>query len=87
MKSRTLSAMALAIGLALSTAVAASTPNDVRDLVGARASSGDSALQSRGYVHIETSKCDDRSYGQSWSPSRQTCLPKLVSIKNQSLHP
>ncbi len=58
----------------VSMAAGASTPGDVRDLVGARASSGESALQARGYVHIDTKKYGDRAYGQWWNPSRKECL-------------
>lgn len=64
----------LLVGLLLTAAAAASVPSDVDDLVGARAAGGESQLQRRGYVHIETSKYGDRAYGQWWHPSRKVCL-------------
>jgi hypothetical protein len=64
----------LCVGSMLATAVAASVPNDVKDLVGARASSGDSALNSRGYAHIDTQKYGGGSYSQWWNPSRKNCV-------------
>lgn len=50
------------------------TPNDVRDLVGARAAGGETALKSRGYRFIKTSKSDDRAYSNWWKASNRTCL-------------
>lgn len=62
------------LGTAFATGVAAFTPSNVSDLVGVRASSGDSALSSRGYVHIETQKHGGGSYSQWWNPSLKSCL-------------
>jgi len=50
------------------------TPGDVSDLVGARASSGESQLRSRGYRFIKTSKGGDRSYSNWWRSSTRTCI-------------
>lgn len=50
------------------------TPSDVRDLVGARASSGEAQLQSRGYRFVKTDKSGDRSYSNWWKGSSRTCL-------------
>jgi hypothetical protein len=64
----------LLLGIAFATVAAGVTPSNVSDLVGARASSGDSALNSRGYVHIDTQKYGDGSYSQWWNPSLKSCL-------------
>ena len=61
------------LGLVFS-AVAADTPGDVDDLVGARASSGESALEERGYHHVSTSKGSDRAWSNWWNPGRKACL-------------
>lgn len=50
------------------------TPSDVRDLVGARASSGEIQLRNRGYQFIKTEKGGDRSYSNWWHRGRQVCL-------------
>ncbi len=50
------------------------TPSDVSDLVGSRASSGESVLRSRGYRFIKTTKSDDRSYSNWWKSSNRTCI-------------
>lgn len=50
------------------------TPSDVRDLVGSRAAGGETALKSRGYRFIKTSKSDDREYSNWWKASNKTCL-------------
>lgn len=49
------------------------TPSDLEDLVGVRASSGERALDDRGYVHISTQKGSDRAWSQWWNRSRKTC--------------
>ena len=49
-------------------------PGDVSDLVGVRASNGESELRNRGYRFIKTSKGDDRSYSNWWKASTRTCL-------------
>lgn len=49
-------------------------PDDVADLVGARAAGGETDLKSRGYRFIKTSKSDDRSYSNWWNASSKTCL-------------
>lgn len=64
----------LVLAVLFATVAAGSTPNDVEDLVGARAGTGEAALESRGYVHITTQKGGDRSYSNWWSASRKTCL-------------
>ncbi|MBK6590405.1 MAG: hypothetical protein IPG22_19155 [Acidobacteria bacterium] len=49
-------------------------PSDVADLVGTKASGGESDLKSRGYRFIKTSKGGDRSYSNWWKSSSSTCL-------------
>jgi hypothetical protein len=67
-------ALLTALGAAFATGVAAFTPSNVSDLIGARASSGDDALTDRGYVHIDTQKHGGGAYSQWWSPSLKSCL-------------
>ena len=64
----------IAAGATFATMASAFTPSNVSDLVGARASSGDGALTSRGYVHIDTQKHGGGSYSQWWNPSLKSCL-------------
>lgn len=59
-------------------ALAQTTPSDVRDLVGVRASSGESALQSRGFTHIKTDAGDDRLWANWWNSSRRECITVAV---------
>ncbi len=56
-------------GLAL-----AQAPRDLRDLVGARASSGESALESRGYAHVNTNTGADRKWSNWWNASSRQCV-------------
>jgi hypothetical protein len=58
----------------LASTVSANTPNDVRDLVGASARSGENALRSMGYVHIDTHKSGNRSHGYWWNDRKTRCL-------------
>lgn len=55
------------------------TPYDVRDLVGARAASGESQLRSRGYTFVKTEKGADRSFSNWWDRSNKICL-NVVTI-------
>jgi hypothetical protein len=55
-------------------AVAQVTPSDVRDLVGARGSSGESELASRGYVNVGGQTGDDRKWTYWWNDRRGVCL-------------
>ncbi|MDX3884088.1 MAG: hypothetical protein QHC65_06675 [Sphingomonas sp.] len=52
----------------------AATPGDVRDLVGARASAGESALESRGYTFQHGSTGDDRKWTYWWNRDKKQCL-------------
>lgn len=64
---------AILIGLLPST-VQAQTPRDVNDLVGVRASGGETQLRDRGYVYIDASRAADRSYTMWWNPQTSTCI-------------
>lgn len=55
-------------------AAAQVTPSDVRDLVGARGSSGESELASRGYVNTGGRSGDDRKWTYWWNEQRGVCL-------------
>lgn len=55
-------------------ASAQSTPSDVRDLVGARGSSGETALTNRGYVNVGGETGDDRTWTYWWNERRGVCL-------------
>ncbi len=72
---------AIIMGLALLTplcaplaASAQSTPSDVRDLVGARGSSGEAELMRRGYVNAGGQTGDDRVWTYWWNARRGVCL-------------
>ena len=55
-------------------AAAQVTPSDVRDLVGARGSSGEAELASRGYVNVGGQSGDDRKWTYWWNERRGVCL-------------
>jgi len=55
-------------------ASAQSTPSDVRDLVGARGSSGEAELIRRGYVNAGGQTGDDRVWTNWWNARRGVCL-------------
>ena len=61
-------------------ATAQAETNDLADLVGARASSGELALQSRGYEFIKSQKGDDRVWSYWYQPSTNNCV--TVAIYN-----
>lgn len=58
----------------LATAMAQNAPSDVRDLVGARGSSGETQLQARGYVNVGVQTGDDRKWTYWWNERRGACL-------------
>ena len=49
-------------------------PSDVRDLIGARASSGETQLRNRGYQFVKTQKGAGRIYSNWWHNGRRVCL-------------
>lgn len=55
-------------------AQAQSTPADMRDLIGARGSSGEQALTARGYVNVGGQTGDDRVWTNWWNERRGVCL-------------
>lgn len=65
----------IAITLLVTTALfAQDTAYDLRDLVGVRASSGESQLKSRGYTSVKTSSGNDRKWTNWWNNSRNVCV-------------
>jgi hypothetical protein len=55
-------------------AVAQETPYNLQDLIGARASSGESQLRSRGYSFVKTTTGGDRKWSNWWANSSRTCI-------------
>lgn len=55
-------------------AIAQSTPRELRDLVGGRASTGESELQKRGYTWVKTTEGSDRKWSNWWNDSRRQCI-------------
>lgn len=74
MRSSRLSIPVAAAILLAGPATAQVTPSDVRDLVGARAAGGESALASRGYVSAGGRTGDDRKWTYWWNDRRGVCL-------------
>lgn len=70
----TASALLGAMTLAAHPAAAQATPSDVRDLIGARGSSGEAELASRGYVNVGGQTGDDRKWTYWWNERRGVCL-------------
>lgn len=60
--------------LGISARAAAQAPPDVADLVGARGAGGESELQRRGYVFVQTKTGDDRKWSNWWNAVRRQCL-------------
>ena len=69
-----LSSILVGTALLAGQAAAQVTPSDVRDLVGARGSSGESELATRGYVNIGGQRGDDRKWTYWWNERRGVCL-------------
>jgi len=68
-----LSACCAMLGVPASTAHA-EPPSDLRDLVGARGSSGEAMLLQRGYEHVSTRTGSDRKWSYWWNKSRDQCV-------------
>lgn len=64
--------------LLASQTVHAQKANGLGDLVGARAAGGETALQSRGWVHIKTDPGDDRVWSYWWQPAQKSCVSIAV---------
>ncbi|MBB4858333.1 hypothetical protein HNO88_001652 [Novosphingobium chloroacetimidivorans] len=60
--------------LLIGTPLAAQSPSDLSDLVGARGAGGESELQRRGYVFVRTQEGDDRKWSNWWNPARRQCV-------------
>jgi hypothetical protein len=74
----------VALGVSLAVAmpvlpVAAKTPGDVADLVGARGSSGESALESRGYAVVDTRTGDEKKWTHWWNGSKKQCITVVTA--------
>lgn len=55
-------------------AVRAQTPEDIRDLVGARAPGAETQMQTRGYTNVGGQQGEDRSWTYWWNPTTQSCV-------------
>ncbi|RAK52692.1 hypothetical protein [Phenylobacterium deserti] len=73
------SLLGIFLALAASSAAAQNTPADVRDLVGARGSSGEAQLAARGYVNVGGQQGDDTSWTYWWNDRRGVCLSVATS--------
>lgn len=49
-------------------------PTELRSLVGARASSGETTLQRLGYKFVKTTEGEDRKWSNWWKASSKTCV-------------
>ncbi|NKG36482.1 hypothetical protein [Acinetobacter johnsonii] len=67
-------------GLGLVSAAQATTPSELSDLVGIKASYGESEMISRGYKNIRTSRSEDRAWAYWFNDSTNTCV--TVAIYN-----
>lgn len=74
----TCSVAALAV-LISSVPAQARTPNDLRDLIGARGSSGESELSNRGYEPQSTRTMANGVYSYWWNKSSNKCVRVLTS--------
>lgn len=61
------------IGLS-SVAASAQTPENIRDLVGARAAGAETQMQARGYSNVGGETGDDRVWTYWWNPATRTCV-------------
>ncbi len=57
----------------------ADIPSDLSDLMGARASSGERAMQQRGYVLTDHGRAEGVSWNYWWNPSRRACVGVATS--------
>ena len=65
---------ALILGILSVPGFAQETPRDLRDLVGARASSGESELRRRGYSFVKGEDGGDRKFSYWWNSRRKACV-------------
>ncbi|MCH7330628.1 hypothetical protein [Acinetobacter modestus] len=71
---KSLSVFPISIILISFSTFAQAAPNDLKDLVGSRASSGESVLQSKGYKFIKSEKGDDRIWSYWYQASTNNCI-------------
>lgn len=64
----------LSLLMAIPVAAQDPAPREVRDLIGVRASSGETQLKVRGYVWIKTEEGGDRKYMNWWKQGTRTCI-------------
>jgi hypothetical protein len=69
-----LTAAAIATGAFASPALAQDIPNDLRDMVYARAGQAEAELQRRGYVAVRTETGSDRKWTNWWNADRRQCV-------------
>lgn len=68
-----------ACSLCISAIAVAETPSDLRDLLGARGSSGETQLEARGYSLSHAAQGDDSSYTYWWNSARKRCVRVTTS--------
>lgn len=88
MRSRRLLPIAFFTSLSLGAgAASAQTPNDVADLVGARAAGAETQMQARGYRMIRSTRTDDTVWSFWWSEVQRQCVSiSLSDGRYQSLN-
>lgn len=64
----------LILGIFTAQNFAQETPRELRDLVGARASSGESELRRRGYTFVKTEEGGDRKWSNYWNNRLSLCI-------------
>ena len=70
----------LALGVILAAgAASADIPSDLSDLMGARASSGERALQQRGYVLTDYGRSEGVTWNYWWNAGRRACVGVATS--------
>lgn len=68
----------ISTGIALITSAHATTPSELSDLVGIKASYGESEMLSRGYKSIRTEKSGDRAWDYWYNSSSNSCVTVAV---------
>ncbi|MBK6749785.1 MAG: hypothetical protein IPG67_07235 [Acidobacteria bacterium] len=63
-----------AVLLGIGNVQAQDTPSELRSVVGARASSGETTLQRLGYKFVKTTEGEDRKWSNWWKSSSKTCI-------------
>lgn len=66
--------LALAVGVFTVSVPGQDTPRELRDLIGVRASSGESELRKRGYEFVKSDTGGDRVFTNWWNNSRRQCI-------------